>query len=145
MLNLPKNDEDFIINDNKRILRFDNTTTTFQGRNMGGKITIFYQEDEKKIFKVTGHNGWYERGTTKYYPPYFLIGTLIGDTFTQYHEVEYTRKYAKQAKEKALELVAEIDTKEKYQWTQIKRTMGWILFTEKDVSYIFLSLSGEAG
>lgn len=36
MLNLPKNDEDFIINDNKRILRFDNTTTTFPGRNMGG-------------------------------------------------------------------------------------------------------------
>lgn len=85
----------------------------FPGYDFGGKITTFYQKGEKTIFKIAGHNGWYELGATKYYPPYFLIGTLIGDTFTQYHEIEYTRKYAKQAKEKALELVASINTKEK--------------------------------
>lgn len=116
MLRIPQDGEDLKINNytnNPRPYKFNHTTNTFPCHDLGGKISKFYQENEKIIFKVAGHNSRYELGVTKYYPPFYMIGTLTGDTFNRYYEVEYTRKYAKQAKEKALELVAAINTKEK--------------------------------
>ena len=80
----------------------------FYGYDYGGKISIFSQKDGKVVFKVAGHSGWYCLGTTKYYPPMLMIGTLYENVFTQYYEINYTRKYAKKAKEKSLELLESI-------------------------------------
>ena len=82
--------EDFIrITERKEVYAFDREGIRFPGYDFGGKISIFFQKDEKVIFKVAGHNGWYSMGTTKYYPPMFMIGTLENDIFTKYHEIDY--------------------------------------------------------
>lgn len=108
MVHINKDDDFINTTEHKQAYTFDPKSIRFLGFNFGGKISIFFQNAGKVIFKVAGHNGWSRVGETSYYPPQFMIGTLENNIFTSYYEIDYTRKYAKQAKEKALELAEKI-------------------------------------
>ena len=99
-------ERDFVeIKESKNDYIFDRESMSFTRHDFGGKISIFFQKDGNIIFRVAGHAGCYTRRRTKYYPPQLMIGTLENDVFTKYYEISYTRKHAKEAKERALKLV----------------------------------------
>lgn len=108
MIHNHKGDDFINTTEDKQVFTFDPESIHFHGYDFGGKISIFFQKDEKVVFKVAGRNSWCSMGETKYYPPKFMIGTLENNIFTKCYEINYTRKYAKQAKEKAVELAEKI-------------------------------------
>lgn len=98
----------FKIDNYKESICFDSESNNFPGRDFGTKPKIFYQNNNKVIIKIGGHSGWCGRGNFKYYPPYFMIGILNENFFEKYHTIEYTKKYTKQARLKAMELVEQL-------------------------------------
>lgn len=90
----------------RRVKLSDPQHVCFPGYDMGtSNIKLVETQGKIAVFKVAGHSSWCGRGDSKYYPPYYMIGTLNGDEFTELHNVEYTRKNSKQASDKMKELV----------------------------------------
>lgn len=64
------------------------------------KLTLLKQEGDVVLIKANGFSGWCGRGTTRYYSPHYIIGTVNPNSskVSTIYEVEYTRAFTRKAK-----------------------------------------------
>lgn len=113
MGNLSKNKEIYKVSYIKRKEKISDAR--FVGADMR-PLKLLHEIQNVAVYQEPGGNSWYGRGETKYYPPVLYVGIIDKEgIYNIVVEIDYTRIFAKRAKNEALEIAIKLSNGEDFE------------------------------